>query len=508
MADSTIVLVPDSTVIAAPTLLGGGGSQTTHGNLADESDVSYVQGPFRVGFTTAALPVGVLIRGVRFVIRVYKEEPGAFDDFRVRNVNSAGVHSLSLEYVPPNDDIWYQYVYPTWTTNPAGAPWAQADIDSLVARVDVQQLYHRVSYLRAEIVYNATPTVTVTGPADVDAGTAGVQVGTTSPASAFTYSDPESDTQERYWGKTFSSSQYGAGGFNPETSAATRDSGEVFSQATTPMLPGSLTNGATYKDYFKVSDAGSGGRYSGWSAGPAYTVVTSPPPVPTLIAQAVYGVAVALEATSTGTPAPEFLRFETLVDGLWIAVRGAEAVPTTSGATKGVLDFEWRSGVQSSYRAFSIRGTGPSLVQSAPSTVQTLTLTLTEAEIADPLVPLSSVPLVFRRTGVEIMPMESEERGGRFVLSGVPHPVFVSDVVSGEEWDMDLVFQTQASYEAFEALRQAQRTLLLRAPDEPAPRNHMYVRLGPVRREALVGFDRVAKPWRYVAIHASERARP
>lgn len=101
---------------------------------------------------------------------------------------------------------------------------------------------------------NVPPTATVTAPT----GT----VLTTTPTVTWTYSDPESNPQSQYQVKIFSLAQYSIGGFNPETSPNTWDSG-VTAGAATSRVVGTPLVGAVYRSYVKVSDANAG--FGAWS---------------------------------------------------------------------------------------------------------------------------------------------------------------------------------------------------------------------------------------------------
>lgn len=93
-------------------------------------------------------------------------------------------------------------------------------------------------------VYNR-PTLTVTGPSPI----AGATVSTTSrPTITWTFSG-DTLTQSHYRVRIFSAAQYGAGGFNPQTSTATVDTDWVASSNEFFTPSTALTNGTTYRAY-------------------------------------------------------------------------------------------------------------------------------------------------------------------------------------------------------------------------------------------------------------------
>lgn len=97
------------------------------------------------------------------------------------------------------------------------------------------------------------PTLNVTAPA-------GTIEGTTRPVVVWTYTD--TNPQRSYQARIFTAAQYGIGGFDPATSPATWDSGEVLSTATSVEPTTDLAIGVTYRAYVRVSEAGP--LYSVW----------------------------------------------------------------------------------------------------------------------------------------------------------------------------------------------------------------------------------------------------
>lgn len=95
----------------------------------------------------------------------------------------------------------------------------------------------------------------------------------------WTFYDPDVDTQERYRVKIFTLLATTLPSFDPDTTTATWDSGEVLSsaqQATSDTIPAN-----SYVVYVKVGDSGSGGRYSPWDNN-AFSLAIDVPNAPTL----------------------------------------------------------------------------------------------------------------------------------------------------------------------------------------------------------------------------------
>jgi hypothetical protein len=183
---------------------------------------------------------------------------------------------------------------------------------------------------------------------------------TTKPTITWTYSDPEGDAQERYRIKIFTAAQYGIGGFDPETSPNTWDSGEVLSAAVTKDVPVDLAN-ATYRVYVKVADVGSSGRYSAWDFN-GFTVNVTPPPAPTLVVTAqptnADGPRTKLDLTRVaGPPATTYmvLEYSDNAGASWSIYPGGDHITNSpDGTTFTIYDYRPKSAVQRSYRAKSI----------------------------------------------------------------------------------------------------------------------------------------------------------
>jgi len=108
----------------------------------------------------------------------------------------------------------------------------------------------------------------------------------TRPTVSWNYTpNVDNDTQKWYRVKIFDSNQYGAVGFNPETSKAIWDSGEVAGEVTSYTIGTDLVVGSTYKAYVKAAQSFNvtDHWYSAWASTPGTFTITPPvPPVPTL----------------------------------------------------------------------------------------------------------------------------------------------------------------------------------------------------------------------------------
>lgn len=120
-----------------------------------------------------------------------------------------------------------------------------------------------------EIHYATVPTTTVSTPT----GTQSTNI----PLVSWAHSaGSDGGPQTKYRVKVFSQAQYTAGGFNPATSGATWDSGEVTSTATSVNTP-ALPNGVTYRAYVITSQNIHGTtQWADWTSFSTFTVSLKP----------------------------------------------------------------------------------------------------------------------------------------------------------------------------------------------------------------------------------------
>lgn len=350
---ATVTLRPNGTISTGGWAINGG-SATIHAALSDNSDATFVDalaatGQFDVEFTTAVFPALAQIRALVAKTRasqVVVNDQILHMTFRITGL--AGDAAAGGDWKPSSTIS--TFTGPSKATKVSGEPWTTADIDAIrlavgagfVSTTDDMRVYE--AYI--DVTYNEAPVATVTAPAEASTIT-----NDSSPNVSWTYSDPETDAQERYRVKVFSAAQYGAVGFDPSTSAAAWDSGDVVSSATTVEIGSPLPN-ATYRAYVRVADVGSSGRFGAWDFNEFIVNVTAPP-VPVLTATADNTLKrVALTATSTGLPAVEFMRFEYSDDAgaTWSTVRGGTKVATI-GDSATIHDYESLPNTARQYRA-------------------------------------------------------------------------------------------------------------------------------------------------------------
>ncbi len=164
-------------------------------------------------------------------------------------------------------------------TAPDGSAWDQTRLNNLVVKVTdyasasagITSLYE----LEAVATINTRPSASVTTPT-------GTVTDSSRPAVSWTYTDADDDAQSVYEVKVFTAAQYGAAGFNPDTSTATWESGLVSSSDTGVTIPVDLDTGTTYRAYVRVGHPlGPSNFLSDW-AFTSFTMNYFAPPPPSL----------------------------------------------------------------------------------------------------------------------------------------------------------------------------------------------------------------------------------
>lgn len=353
MADSTVTLscITDN----AKTGWTRTGGASDHGALSDASDATYltnnlIANPTNsmfLGITAHAFATTDQIKTVKFNLRSSSPDYQAV----------GGKLTDASTYVNLSNGTFSQFTSSSiqstnQTLNVTGQPFADPTIWNAYNTGGILLEFHNsgggggdgstnlyVYEASVTIGYNQAPSATFVSPS----GTVGSLV----PTLTMNYADPENDQMERFQVRIFSTAQYSIGGFDPASSPATFDSGEVFNNVVSsfnwtyrPTSP--LITGTTYKAYVRVSDLGSSGRYGGWTASSTFTVSPSLPATPSMTATTDYPnqrIALTLSPGNRNLLSTNQASFESnlttlVVAGTWpIAVNqvpGPPAYPITS----------------------------------------------------------------------------------------------------------------------------------------------------------------------------------
>lgn len=512
------ILTPDATVI--PGIYANTyGTSTIHGALGDGNGVTYCyavapapgpvpsSSPTRVSLTNPpTIPIGAEIRRVQaFVAGNAFATARVYVGLQAGGQVPYGSHPARYYVFQPNILTDTGAVLPAepLSRQTDGTDWTQAALDGMHAFLHAYAtLYNsdvRVSTLYVEVETNERPAVTLTGPASLTP--------TSTPTILWTYSDAESEPQEACHLRIFTDAVASGPGFNPLTSQSAYDSTLVYANIRRIDIPvEQLLPPGAYVAYLRATDTGSNSRWSDWATRNFTVYYTIPPPA-TLTAtpdQANARVNLVI-GWPTGSSQVEVQRS---ADGgsTWETLRwGRFAVSPTAGSVL-IFDYEAPLGIDLLYRARAIVSSGapPALITRITNwSASTAPVTLDVGWwLTDPYQPIGNNVRVCPRW--ENLESKSRERVAFHEPLGRDRAVWTADTVLGEEIDLRLRFRSEAEYQAFEALRRRQVTLLLRSD---MPGVQWYVRLGDERSTTLLaslGRRDAATRTRIVQITATE----
>jgi hypothetical protein len=288
----TIQTIRPNSQLAFSGITGTGG--TSYVLLSDNSNGTYVigtvnDGYLQMGWDDISILSTQRVRSCRIKIKNAAESvsPGRGEPMLARIVSGSTFGGYAVgaftttRYTSTIADQYGPYAY----TAPGGRAWSGPEVNAIASwmqwyqATDKTGTFQRVYEAYIEVDVNGQPTIT---GAPTISNTASSQ-----PTVSWFYLDPDGDIQTAYQVKIFNSAQYGAVGFNPDTSVAVINQTVLNSAATsfTPS-PGVLAGGATYKAYVRAAQAWPGpqGKYwwSDWAISSPFSLVTIPPPTPSM----------------------------------------------------------------------------------------------------------------------------------------------------------------------------------------------------------------------------------
>jgi hypothetical protein len=311
-----------------------------------------------MGFADPGVPAGGVV--VNVSLRV-----------RSRRAGSSGNPTASF-YIANVDGIFEEFIHQiiTWnaftttTVISKNSETQDTDVDSMLFNVAIlnsktlriAEAYLDVTYVVKPVVDVLTPTGTITTDNSPD-----ITYGTSR--------DPDGGVGTKVHAKIFSSAQYGAGGFDPETSTATFNSGESTDMSGTVPSNVALPDG-TYRAYVKVAQTVAGDDlWSDW-AYEQFIVSVNKPGVPTLTATADDDNArITLHVvTVAGAATTNYYEVQREVEtDVWetIFTLRDDGLIVPSGGAATLYDYDPANGELANYRARSIHDYGDSYAYSA-----------------------------------------------------------------------------------------------------------------------------------------------
>lgn len=470
----TVTVRPDATGTGSGnfTVTGAG---SAHAATSDNSDSSFIRKSNSVaGTATLTLQFGDTtiaateqVRRVRLRARVETDNANGRMDLmlgtRIDGTNYfyTGYAVRGAVGVSTPADVtgaWF-------TASPDGASWDQARVNALRAQfIEYKDTTDRgyVYELYIDVDKATQPTVSVTAPT-------GTVTTTATPEVQWTYTDPDAaDPQAFYEVRIFTAAQYGAGGFNPATSAATWESGEVASSEPGVIIS-SLLLSATYRAYVRVAKSVNGQPFwSSWQFS-QFTLSLTPPPTVTVAATWSSSEGKATLALQGGAPGGSYtsqhFEVERSDDGgvTWAMIReGGNITPSGSNAAT-VLDYEAPRGVVVRYRARSVGVVGENRIPSAwsaaiPQVLVTNDGTWWLKSIDEPTLNVGSLRVLGP------LQVVVEEPHTVFRPIGADRPIVIAGAIGGQDGSLEIVTNGDAEWADVEAILLHQGVLLVQDP--------------------------------------------
>lgn len=304
MTSGTFNSRPTGTVATTNLGLFGAPAATAHGQTNDNLDTTWIRvfNPATsyweviLSFPTVTLAADEYIYRRRVRLRTSYDNNGAVGSPNVANwdvwmLNSGGIPvAMNDHYGPVGFGSQDPYTLNGGWKQPSNAAvaWKQADLNTprvhIYGFIGTTAFFPRIYEVYLDREIKTLPTTTVSAPT-------GTQTVSTQPATIFTYSSVDNFAITAYQVKIFTAAQYGAGGFDPETSTPFWNSGVVSVPdgrvpvaGVRPTIP--LTNSTTFKSYVQVRNGGTQNPNftpkSLWVASPAYTQNVTDPSVLTI----------------------------------------------------------------------------------------------------------------------------------------------------------------------------------------------------------------------------------
>jgi hypothetical protein len=357
---TTHTLTPNG--VHTPSAYTYAGATSGPAALADDSDSSYVQIAAGIGFdftlSDVTLPLGAVVKSAQLTFRTNRSAGSAVS--APFYLTSAEVGATAAQTLTPSTSIT------TYETAKVGTAIGQDPLNALrvVAHNngEASDGVLRIYKAFATVVVAERPTVHVTAPN-------GTVTTTSTPVVSWTYT-PGSDggPQERAQVRIFTAAQWAVAGFDPETSTAEYDSGEISGAGLAHTPTDALANGETYFVFVRAAQLVNGvAQWSAWSW-VTFDAEADVAEVDTVTATASSSTG-AIEVTVTRDSAYKawnYVRVERSTDAgtTWTPVRGGtkvdgadEFVSAFAGDSLTIVDYEVPNGTDAVYRARAFRTT-------------------------------------------------------------------------------------------------------------------------------------------------------
>lgn len=268
-----------TTTVVRPNAVDSGGGTWTKSSgtsevtiLSDANDSTYLwvldaTYCFKsVYFPAFSPPAGNVVKSIQLFYRTNKYYQS--DSFNFWHQTYNGVQDPAVQFTPLSGNV----------TRSNGVLVGQYDTSLISGMLQSYDIAFTDAWI--DVVHVPPPT---TSAVTVSAVTA-----TRQPTVGWTFAQGADGSGGQTWFQVmmFSAAQYGIGGFDPNSSPNSYNSGGINSASASHVLSAPLKNGVTYKAYVRTWQTTSGvNQPSAWVAGTAFTVAI-PVPVPTAVTPA------------------------------------------------------------------------------------------------------------------------------------------------------------------------------------------------------------------------------
>ena len=471
---------PNATASGAGSFTLTGGAGSVHATLNDDSDSTFLQKTSSVvgqasaivDFGTTTISASQRVKQVR--IRARCDTPtseGRLNVYLGARVDNQNYFHSALAIRGTNSVA--TFTGPYYTSAPNGEAWSQTAINGLRGKItEYEETSDRGKFyeLYIDVDISAQPTVTVSAPT-------GTITTTTAPDVTWAFADTDNETQAFYQIKVFTDAQYGAGGFDPETSTATYNSGEIASSDNTAVV-GALLLADTYRAYVRTAKSVNGEPFWSDYAFSGFVISYTEPTIPTM--------AVAWDSdlgkasfTLTGDAVPgayvsQYYDIHRSDDDgvVYAGIRNGENITPNASFIGTAVDYEAPRDTVAYYRCRSVAV--DSSDQEFPSdwgTVQQVLITNDETwwfkVIEEPDYNLGSIR-VLKELDVQI-----DEPNTVFRPLGATRPIVVAGPLQGEDGGYNIKTITETEWDNFYPILTHQGTILVQDPYG----NQKYIRI-------------------------------
>jgi len=470
---------PNATATGASLFTITGGSGSINAALSDSSDSTYIKKSSSVVGTadvvvdmgTTTISSSQRVKQVRVRARCSTpNDTGKLNVYLGSRIDNANYFFSGLAIRGTNSIA--TFVGPYYNSAPNGQSWTQASINGLRVKIgeyndstDVASTFE----IFVDVDIASQPTVTVTAPT-------GTITNSAAPDVTWTFADSDNETQSFYQIKVFSAAQYGAGGFDPATSTATWDSGEIGSSDQAGVI-GELLNAGTYRAYVRVAKSINGSPFwSDYDYEPFVLSYTAPT-IPTMLVAWNSELGKATFTLTGAAPTgytSQYYDIHRSDDGgtIYAGVRNGENLSPNGSYVATSQDYEAPRGIVAYYRCRAVGvDSSSNEFPSAWGTVQQVLITNDESWwfkcIQDATLNRGSIR-VLKQIDIQI-----QEPNTVFRPLGANRPIVVSGPIQGQDGGYQIKTVTEAEWDDIYPLITHQGTLLVQDPFG----NQSYIRI-------------------------------